>query len=29
VPYSRNSKVAVMTFRSDEEMAALKRQAEQ
>jgi streptogramin lyase len=29
VPYSRTSKVAVMTFRSDAEMAAVKQQAEQ
>jgi hypothetical protein len=29
VPYSRTSKVAVMTFRSDADMAAVKQQAEQ
>lgn len=29
VPYSRTSKVAVMTFRSDADLAALKQQAGQ
>jgi hypothetical protein len=29
VPYSRTSKVAVMTFRSDADMAAVEQQAEQ